>query len=94
MDREIVLSSYSVGSGNNRPENFTTQFNRPIILDSNFEYAIRLNRIINMSFTWYNIHPDYNNQLIKYRLDGESSFTDITFPAGVWNSNDFDNYIK
>ena len=26
-----------------------------------------LNRIINMSFTWFNIKAGYNNQLIKYR---------------------------
>ena len=36
MDREIVLSSYSVkNQGNNTPQDFTTKFNRPIILDSN-----------------------------------------------------------
>ena len=36
MEQEIVLSSYSVkNTGNNTPENFTTKFTRPIILDSN-----------------------------------------------------------
>ena len=29
MEREIVLSSYSVKTGNNKPENFTTKFTRP-----------------------------------------------------------------
>ena len=51
MEREIVLSSYSVkNKDNNKPENFVTDFVRPIILDSNHEYMIGLNRIINMSF--------------------------------------------
>ena len=35
MEREIVLSSYSNKTGNNRPENFATKFNRPIVLDPN-----------------------------------------------------------
>ena len=59
MEREIVLSSYSAkNKDNNKPENFVTDFVRPIILDSNHEYMIGLNRIINMSFTWFNINED------------------------------------
>ena len=56
MEREIVLSSYSIKTGNNKPENFTTKFTRPITLDSNEQYAVGLNRITNMSFTWFNIN--------------------------------------
>ena len=64
MEREIVLSSYSVkNKDNNKPENFVTDFVRPIILDSNHEYMIGLNRIINMSFTWFNINAGYNNKI-------------------------------
>ena len=60
MEREIVLSSYSVkNKDNNKPENFVTEFVRPIILDSNHEYMIGLNRIINMSFTWFNINAQH-----------------------------------
>ena len=95
MDREIVLSSYSVkGQGNNTPQNFTTKFNRPIMLDSNSQYAVGLNRIINMSFTWFNVNPSYANQLIKYSSDSGSTFHNITFPEGVWNYTDFNTHIK
>ena len=49
MEQEIVLSSYSVkNKDNNKPENFVTDFVRPITLDSNHEYMIGLNRIINI----------------------------------------------
>ena len=83
MEREIVLSSYSVkNKDNNKPENFVTDFVRPIILDSNHEYMIGLNRIINMSFTWFNINAGYNNQLIGYSEDTGSTFINIAFPAG------------
>ena len=95
MDREIVLSSHSVkGQGNNTPQNFVTKFNIPIILDSNSQYVVGLNRIINMSFTWFNVNPSYANQLIKYSSDNGSTFHNIAFPAGVWNYTDFNTYIK
>ena len=95
MEREIVLSSYSVkNQGNNKPEDFMTKFTRPIILDSNKQYVIGLNRVVNMSFTWFNVNAGYKNQLIKYSSDSGSTFQDITFPAGVWNYTDFNTYIK
>ena len=84
MDREIVLSSYSVkDQGNNTPQNFLTRFNRPLILDSNSQYAVGLNLIVNMSFTWFNVNSTYGNQLIKWSSDSGSTFNDITFPEGV-----------
>ena len=47
MEREIVLSSYlNNSSANNTPANFVTNFDRPVILDSNYEYMIGLYRII------------------------------------------------
>ena len=95
MEREIVLSSYSVkNQGRSKPENFLTRFNKPITLDSNYEHEIGLNRVINFSFTWFNVTPDYGSQLIKYSSDNGSTFQDITFPSGVWNYTDFDEYIK
>jgi len=95
MEREIVLSSYSVkGKSNNTPQNFVTKFNIPIILDKNYQYVVGLNRIINMSFTWFNVNHSYANQLIKYSSDNGSTFNDITFPGGVWNYKDFNAYIK
>ena len=84
-EREIVLSSFSVKSGVNKPENFTTQFLQPIFLDPNSQYVVGLNRSINMSFTWYNINAAFKNQLIRFSSDGGKTFSDITFPAGVWD---------
>ena len=95
MEREIVLSSHKVkNQGNNKPEDFTTKFVQPLTLDRNSQYVLGLNRIINMSFTWFNVNAGYNNQLIKYSSDNGSTYKDITFPAGVWNYIDFNRYIK
>ena len=95
MDREIVLSSYSVkDEGNNTPQNFTIKFNQPIMLDSNSQYVVDLNRIVNMSFTWFNVNSSYGNQLIKYSSDNGSNFNDIILPPGVWRYKDINEYIK
>ena len=91
MEREIVLSSYSVkNKGNNKPRNFVTKFTKPIVLDNNHEYAIGLNRVINISFTWFNIYAGYDHQLIQFSSDSETNFRNISFPPGVWNYSDFD----
>ena len=93
-EREIVLSSFSVKTGGNKPENFTTQFRQPIFLDPNSQYVVGLNRIINMSFTWYNINAALKNQLIRFSSDGGKTFSDITFPAGVWDYSTINEAIR
>ena len=55
---------------------------------------IGLNRIINMSFTWFNINGGYKNQLIGYSKDSGSTFTNIPFPAGVWNYTKINEHIQ
>ena len=94
IEREIVLSSFSVKTGGNKPENFTTKFNQPIDLDPNEQYVVGLNRIINMSFTWYNINADRQNQLIRFSSDNGRTFSDITFPAGVWEYEGMNEFIQ
>ena len=93
-EREIVLSSFSVKTGENKPENFTTQFRQPIFLDPNSQYVVGLNRIINMSFTWYNINAALKNQLIRFSSDGGKTFSDIAFPAGVWDYSTINEAIR
>ena len=67
MNRQLVLSSHSVKNINgNKPSDFTIKYTNPIKLDSNKEYQIGLDRIISMSFTWYNVTPELNNQKIRF----------------------------
>lgn len=47
-----------------------------------------------MSFMWFNLNDDYHNGLISYGSDNGSTFSDIAFPPGVWNYEDFDKYIQ
>jgi len=81
-------------SASNKPANFLTNFDRPIILDSNYENVVGLNRIINMPFTWVNVIPGYNNQKIKYSSDSGLTWRALTFPAGVYNYVNMNAFLK
>ena len=95
MNRQLVLSSHSVKDKNvNKPSDFTTKYSNPIILDQNREYEIGLDRIISMSFTWFNVTRELNNQKIRFTPDRGANWTEIIFKPGVWNYIDFDNLIK
>ena len=95
MNRQLVLSSYDVKNTNgNKPGDFTIKYTNPIILDSNKQYEIGLDRIISMSFTWFNLTKELNNQKIRYSSDSGSNWTELTFQPGVWNYVDFNDYIK
>ena len=92
MNRQLVLSSHDVKNTNgNKPSDFTIKYTNPIILDSNKQYEIGLDRIISMSFTWFNVTKELNNQKIRYSTNSGSTWTELTFQPGVWNYNDF-NY--
>ena len=95
MKRQLVLSSHAVINNNgNKPSDFTIKYTNPITLDPNKEYQIGLDRIISMSFTWFNVTPELNNQKIRFSSNNGNSWTDLNFSPGVWNYVDFNNYIK
>ena len=95
MDRQLILSSHSVRDKNgNKPSDFIIKYINPIILDPNRQYEIGLDRIISMSFTWFNVTKELNNQKIRYSTDSGANWTEIIFNPGVWNYVDFDNLIK
>ena len=94
MEREIVLSYSVKNEVNNRPGNFVTKLTKSIFLDDNKEYFVGLNRIINMSFTWFSINKGYGNKLIRYSRNSGETFINISFPDGVWNYENIDNHIR
>ena len=95
MDRQLILSSHSVKNKNgNKPSDFTIKYTNPIILDPNRQYEIGLNRIISMSFTWFNVTKELNNQKIRFSSDGGNNWTELIFNPGVWNYVDFNNFLK
>ena len=95
MNRQLILSSHSVKNINgNKPGDFIIKYTNPIILNPNRQYELGLDRIVSMSFTWFNITSDLNNQKIRFSSDSGTNWTELIFNPGVWNYVDFNNFIK
>ena len=95
MDRQLILSSHSVRDKNsNKPSDFIIKYINPIILNPNRQYEIGLDRIISMSFTWFNVTKELNNQKIRYSSDSGTNWTELILSPGVWNYVDFNNFLK
>ena len=95
MNRQLILSSHSVKNQNgNKPSDFIIKYINPIILDPNRQYEIGLDRIISMSFTWFNVTKELNNQKIRYSSDSGTNWTEFILNPGVWNYVDFNNFLK
>ena len=69
MERQLILSSHSVKSKNgNKPSDFTIKYTNPIRLNPNRQYELGLDRIVSMSFTWFNITQELNNKKYAFHL--------------------------
>lgn len=44
-----------------KPHDFTIYFEPPIFLDPTKNYKVALNKLITMSYSWYNFGKTYNN---------------------------------
>ena len=95
MDRQLILSSHSVkNQSDNKPGDFTIKYTNPIILNPNRQYELGLDRIISMSFTWFNVTQELNNQKIRFSSDNGANWTELVLNPGVWNYVDFNNFLK
>ena len=95
MDRQLILSSHTVKNQNgNKPGDFTIKYINPIILNPNRQYEVGLDRIISMSFTWFNVTKELNNQKIRYSSDSGTNWTELILSPGVGNYVDFNNFLK
>ena len=95
MNRQLILSSHSVKNKNgNKPGDFTIKYTNPIILNANRQYELGLDRIVSMSFTWFNITQELNNKKIRFSSDNGAKWTELILNPGVWNYIDLNNYLK
>ena len=95
MDRQLILSSHSVKNKNGyKPGDFTIKYTNPIILDPNRQYELGLDRIVSMSFTWFNVTKELNNKKIRFSSDSGVNWTELLLQEGVWNYVDINDYLK
>ena len=95
MERQLILTSNSVKNEyGNQPSDFTIIYNKAIILDPNRQYELGLNKIISMSFTWFNVLSTLNNQKLQYSSNSGNTWTELILKEGVWNYIDFNTFLK
>ena len=73
--------------GTNKPH----KFNPPLNLNPEMRHYLSLDRL-SMTYSWYNIRSDYNNNKIKYTHDG-TTWQTITFTDGMYSYSDLNDYI-
>ena len=91
MEQTITLSSQvaRAGNSNNTP---TTIFDRPITLDRNKSAYKGLKEINTMTYSWYNVSKEYNNDIIRYHNGTEYKI--IAFTSGCYSYSELSDYIR
>ena len=94
MEQKLVLSSQiaRVKNASNTPSDFTTVLNRPIVLGGNQRYVTGLDKVNTMTYSWYNVSPDYQNNIISYHNGTE--YKRIEFSNGCYDYTELSDYIK
>ena len=94
MEQKLVLSSQiaRVKNASNTLSDFTTVFNRPIVLEGNQRYVIGLDKVNTMTYSWYNVSPDYQNNIISYHNGKE--YKRIEFSNRCYDYNALSDYIR
>ena len=94
MEQKLVLSSQiaRVKNASNTPSDFTTVFDRPIVLGGNQRYVIVLDKVNTMTYCWHNVSPDYQNNIISYYNGTEYKI--IEFSNGYYDYTELSDYIK
>ena len=91
-ERAIHISSINREKrGTSRPDDFTIKFNPSLKLNPGKKHKLALDRL-SMTYSWYNIRSDYDNNKIKYTHDGRTWQT-ITFVDGMYSYSDINDYI-
>ena len=81
------------GTANSKSHDFTVRFNPSMKFDNNTDYLIALDSI-SMSYSWYNVSSEYNNNTLKYSQDSGKSWHTITLSNGNYSYEELNNYIQ
>ena len=94
MEQKLVLSSRVAGAkdASNTPSDFTKVIDRPIVLGGNQWYVIVLDKVTTMTYSWHNVSPDYQNNIISYHNGTE--YKRIAFSNGCDDYTELSDYIK
>ena len=87
------LTKQQRNNHNQKSHDFTIYFNPPIELDREKSYKAALNRLITMSYSWYNIAEAYGNNKIKWRKN-TGDWQTLTFPDGMYDYDGIKRFLQ
>ena len=61
-------------------------------LSSDMKHKMAVHRIL-MAYSWHNIVPEYENNTIKYSVDGGINRETVNSVNGMYSCNDLDDFI-
>ena len=95
VNRVLVFKSNDARKQNifNKPGNFTVKFTPELTLEQNEKQYLALDHL-SMTASWHNIRPEYGNDKLKISKDKGKTFETITFPSGVYDYADINNFIQ
>ena len=94
VNRVLVFKSNDAKKQNssNKPGNFMIKFIPELLLDENKQHFISLDHL-SMTASWHNIRPEYENDKLRISKDKGVNFETITFPSGVYDYEDINQFI-
>ena len=92
MNTPLFINSID-GIGKSKSHDFTVRFSPSLEFDKNKDYYVAMNSIT-MSYSWYNVSTDYNNNTLKYSQDSGKTWHTITLPNGNYSYNQLNSYIQ
>jgi len=79
---------------NQESQDFTIFFDTaPIALDQGKNFKAALNRLITMSYSWYNVAEAYGNNKIKWRKK-PGGWETLTFPDGMYDYDGIKRFLQ
>ena len=88
----IIITNSESEKCNNTPSDFTTVFDRQIVLGGNQRYVIGLDKVNTMTYSWHNVRPDYQYNIISYHNGTE--YKRVEFSNGCYDYTELSDYIK
>ena len=73
---------------------FRIRFDPPIELSQNKEWKASLNKLVSMSYSWYNVQANYGNNSLKWKKKTDSVWKTVSFPDGMYSYDDINNFMQ
>ena len=82
------LAKLQRNNHNQASQNFRIYFEPPINLNPNKIYKIAMNKLISMTYSWYNVSKKYNNNTYKWKKTTDKDWKTETIPEGMYDYED------